>query len=177
MTAIAFVVVVPLMWRPFLLGSGWTGVTRRGVSHDLDTYVVSTAFRAGAVQRVLSGGDEKDDLYVVVRHGGVLDSELFPEGMHRQGFTDSAAYARLLRDRRIDTVVLTPGYATHFPSNEPQLLRELASSGQCVEGVQISRDGHRRIVGVVRRQVVLSTRTRALCQSGTPVTTATAVRR
>ena len=105
------------------------------------------------MQRVLSGGDEKDDLYVVVRHGGVLDSELFPEGMHRQGFTDAAAYARLLRDRRVDTVVLTPGYATHFPSNEPQLLRALAvlrsnASRECT----CSATATGVIVDVLRRQ-------------------------
>ncbi len=125
------------MWRPFLLLSGWAGVTRRGVTHDLDSYVDSPAFRRGAVQRVLSAGDAKYDLYVVVRHGGTLDSELFPEGMYREGFPDTAAYARLLRDRRVGTVVLTPGYATHFPSNEPQLLRALADSGACVEGVHV----------------------------------------
>jgi hypothetical protein len=69
-----------------------------------------------------------------------LDAEFFPEGLHRGGFSSEASYARFLRDRRVDHVVVFPSYAARFRrTNEPQLLARLAGSG-CIEGVTIRED-------------------------------------
>jgi hypothetical protein len=134
---VVFIGLLPLMWQPFLLRSGWHGVLRGGPPTDLTGFVGSPALQPGRVYRVLSGGDEKYDDYLVVRHGGVLDAELFPEGMHRGSFSGTADYIDFLRDRRVDTIIVTPGYATHFVSNEPQLVRSLAASPTCTDGMHI----------------------------------------
>ena len=56
----------------------------------------SPTFVPGATYRVLTFGDAKYGQYSVVRAGGRLDSEFFPESMYRRSFPDEAAYARFL---------------------------------------------------------------------------------
>ena len=59
----------------------------------------------GATYRVLRGGDGKLGLYHVLRAGGRLDSELFPESMAIRNFRDVDDYAALLCDRHIDQII------------------------------------------------------------------------
>jgi hypothetical protein len=69
----------------------------------------------------------------------VLDAEFFPEGLHRGPFRSVAEYARFLRGRNIDRVVLFPSYAQRYTrSNEPQLLEQMVRQG-CVDGLAVSR--------------------------------------
>jgi hypothetical protein len=131
------VLLVALAWRPFQLDIGWSGLTRTRMPHALTTFVDGPALRPGRVYRVLAGPDQKYELYTTIRHGAVLDSELFPESLHRESFRDTEEYARFLADRRVGSVVVTPGYAPHFGSNEPALVRGLAASGACVAGIRL----------------------------------------
>ena len=73
-----------------------------------------------------------------MRHGAVLDSELFPESLRRSGFATEAGYARFLAGRHVQSVLVTPGYERHFHSNEPQRLTSLAQSRACLSGIRVS---------------------------------------
>jgi hypothetical protein len=126
------------MWRPFLLKDGWHALWRSRPT-ELDTFVTSPAFTPGRIDRVLDAGDGKYELYQVVRSGGVLDSEMFPESLHRDGFTSDAAYATFLAERRVDTVVVVASYARAFGSNEPEHLRSLADHGTCLGHLTVRR--------------------------------------
>jgi hypothetical protein len=135
--AVVSVALVAAMWRPFLLRAGWSGITRTHLPTELVTFVTRPPLQPGRTYRVLSGGDEKYDLYAVVRNGGVLDSELFPESLHRKGFASEEQYARFLVDRHVASIVLTPGYETHFSSNEPRVLRAFVAAQRCTDGIRI----------------------------------------
>ena len=79
----------------------------------------------GATYRVLRGGDGKLGLYDVLRAGGRLDSELFPESMAIRSFRDGGDYATLLCDRRIDQVVHYDTYDQSRHTNEPEMIAAL----------------------------------------------------
>jgi hypothetical protein len=129
--------LVALAWQPFQLDIGWSGLVRTTMPHALATFTHGDALRPGRHYRVLAGPDQKYELYQVVRFGGILDSELFPESLHREGFADEVAYARFLAERDVQSVIVTPGYAPHFRSNEPRLVHALAASGACVAGIRL----------------------------------------
>jgi hypothetical protein len=131
------VVLTALAWQPFQLYIGWSGVTRTHAPNELATFTTTPALQPGRIYRVLPGADQKYGLYEVVRHGAVLDSEFFPESLRRKGFTSDERYARFLAKRRIQSVIVTPGYERHFHSNEPERLASLARSGACLSGISV----------------------------------------
>ena len=88
-------------------------------------------FVPGATYRVLAFGDAKYGQYSIVRAGGRIDSEFFPESMYRRSFPDEATYARFLTRRQIDYVVVDPRYRK-FKTNEQQLLDDMAWGGSRV---------------------------------------------
>jgi hypothetical protein len=132
------VVLVGLAWLPFQLDVGWSGVVRTRPPGDLTTFLEGQALEPGRIYRVLPGADQKYGLYQVVRNGAVLDSEFFPESLRRKGFNTDAEYAAFLAKRHVQAVVVTPGYETHFKSNEPARLASLAASGDCTAGIRIT---------------------------------------
>jgi len=135
---VSFVVLQWPMYQPFGMDFAWGSLTRNPDA-QVDAFVGSGGVRAGETYRVLSGRDGKYGLYAVARAGGVLDAELFPEGLHRGPFASEASYARFLRSREVDTVVAFPSYDGHYTrSNESDLLRRMAGAG-CVDGVSITR--------------------------------------
>src|SRR5262249_44817839 len=92
---------------PLNVGQQWSALVRKGAdTASLDGYLHSPAFVPGLTYRVLRAGDGKLGLYHVLRAGGRLDSELFPESMAGQhNFRDAAEYAAFLCARRIDRIV------------------------------------------------------------------------
>ena len=124
------------MWRPFLLADGWHALWRPRPT-TLDSFVASRAFTPGRIDRVLDAGDGKYGIYQVLRAGASLDSEPFPESLHREGFASDNAYATFLAERRVDTVVVTTSYADTFHSNEPEHLKSLAARGACVAHITV----------------------------------------
>jgi hypothetical protein len=131
-------VLIALAWQPFQLYVGWSGVTRTHAPSELASFVQTAALQPGRIYRVLPGADQKYGLYEVVRHGAVLDSELFPESLRRKGFSSDEGYAHFLARRRVQAVVVTPGYQRHFHSNEPDRLASLARSGACLSGIRVT---------------------------------------
>ena len=93
----------------------------------LDGYLASPEFQPAVTYRVLRGGDGKLGLYKVVRAGGHIDSELFPESMGMRDFADSQEYFRFLCDRDVDRVLHFNAYDQRG-TNEGAVLKELAAA-------------------------------------------------
>ncbi len=135
---IAFLVAQVPMYQPFGMDFAWGGLTR-SPDAQVQAFVRSGAVQPDRTYRVLTGLDGKYGLYAVVRAGGTLDSEFFPEGLHRGPFSSPSAYSAFLRSRAVDTVVAFPSYTGRYTrSNEPELLRRMSGEG-CVDGVAITR--------------------------------------
>ena len=132
------IVFVALAWLPFQLNVGWSGLVSTSPPNELRSFADTVALDPGRIYRVLPGADRKYELYQIVRHGAVLDSEFFPESLRRQGFASDEEYARFLAKRNVEVVVMTPEYASHYRSNEPARLESLAASGDCVAGVRVT---------------------------------------
>jgi hypothetical protein len=88
--------------------------------------------------RVLTTDDHRLGMYLLLRAGARLDSEFFPESLHREGFANIEDYARFLHERGVDLVLAQPGYDRQFGSNEVELLQSLADrSDACVDGLSV----------------------------------------
>jgi hypothetical protein len=109
-------------------GFAWEALVRRP-DHVARQLTQSDEFRPGAVYRVLRAHDGKVSMYDVLLAGGRLDSEFFPESMHRRSFAGVDAYHRFLARRRVDFVVVFDSYTARFHTNEHLLLQECARSG------------------------------------------------
>ena len=104
----------------------WRGFTRVANTASLDAFLQSPEFVPGATYRVLrSGADAKLGLYHVLRAGGRLDSELFPESMAIRDFSTPADYEHLLCDRHVDFVIAYDRYTLSRHTNEIAVLRRL----------------------------------------------------
>jgi hypothetical protein len=130
-------VLLQLLTVPFSgMAAGWSALNRRP-SHGVSAFPQSADFVPGATYRVLAFGDAKYGQYSIVRAGGRIDSEFFPESMYRRSFPNEATYARFLTRRQIDYVVVDPRYSK-FKTNEQQLLDDMAWGGsRCVNGVAV----------------------------------------
>jgi hypothetical protein len=118
------------------MATGWGAINRRP-AHGVSALLSSSEFVPGATYRVLTFGDQKYGQYSIVRAGGHLDSEFFPESMSRRSFPSEADYARFLTKRQVDYVVIDPKYKK-FKTNEQSLLDGMASSKTpCVDGVEV----------------------------------------
>jgi hypothetical protein len=93
----------------------------------LDAYLRSPSFVRGSTYRVLRGGDGKLGLYHVVRAGGRLDSEMFPETMAIRDFDDVADYEKVLCDRHVDQILRFDSYDASRHTNEREVITRLAA--------------------------------------------------
>ncbi len=123
---------------PLNVGLQWSALVHTGTdSATLDTYLRSPEFVPGATYRVLRGGDGKIGFYRVLRAGGRLDSELFPESMAIRSFRDTRDYATLLCDRQIDQIIHDDSYDTGRHTNERVMIASLEQT--TVAGVHLRR--------------------------------------
>lgn len=101
----------------------------RSFGRETDTmlvpYFTSEAFQPDATYRLLRAYDGKVDLYQLIRHGGRLDAEFFPESLDRRSWPSAAAYAAFLRSRSVDHVIIFANYDAHYRTNEHALLDDL----------------------------------------------------
>jgi hypothetical protein len=130
--------MVPLVLAVFLAGSAglatqldtrtaWRDLSKKPET-TLDAFIDSSAFRPGIEYRVLSTTDRRMGMYLVIRHGGRLDSEFFPESLDRRTWPSEAEYCRFLVDRRVDRVIIYHHYDRGFHKNEQKVLALLSSS-------------------------------------------------
>ena len=111
---------------PLNVGAQWHALVRNGAdTGSLEAYIHSSHFVPGATYRVLRGGDAKLGQYLVLRAGGRLDSELFPEGMAIRDFDDPAHYASLLCARDVDQVIHYDAYDETRHTNEVAMIAAL----------------------------------------------------
>jgi hypothetical protein len=140
--AAAVMVIGQLVTIPISgMSSGWSALNREP---DRAAVAIpeSISIVHGATYRVLSFGDGKYGMYAVVRAGGRLDSEFFPESLYRRSFRDQAAYARFLTKRKVEYVLVDHRYGK-FHTNEQELLDAIATaagSAGCVGGLRVQRD-------------------------------------
>jgi len=132
--AVVLVVNVPL--TPIRHNQfGWGALTREP-DRSLDSFLHSDRFLEGAMYRVARASDGKYGMYDVMRHGGMLDSEMFPESMARRSFDSATDYTAFLARRKVDFVVITSAYDSLYRTHEHQLLEglvERTEGGACVE--------------------------------------------
>jgi hypothetical protein len=127
----ALAVIASLSFEiPLNVGQQWSALVHHGPPQSagtasLDAYLRSPDFVSGATYRILRGGDGKLGLYRVLRAGGHLDSEMFPESMAMRSFRDVADYAALLCDRRVDQVVHYDTYDAARHTNEAAMIHAL----------------------------------------------------
>ncbi|MCA1843313.1 MAG: hypothetical protein LC792_09020 [Actinobacteria bacterium] len=88
-------------------------------------FLASPSFHPGATYRVLRVPDFKVSLYQLIRAGGRLDSEFFPESIVRRKWPSADEYGAFLRRRHVDYVMIWGGYARVFHVNDPDRLAEL----------------------------------------------------
>ncbi len=133
----AGLVVYQLLSLPFSsMNMGW-GAMVRSPDPLSAQMAASPVVRPGETYRVLAWGDRKWAPYAVVRAGGHLDSEFFPESLNWRSFPDVGTYTRFLTRRQVDYVLVQANYH-RFRTNEQALLNTLAAEGRCVGGVAVS---------------------------------------
>jgi hypothetical protein len=124
-TLFALVLSLNLILLPVLSTRYAWGALRRKPDTTLLTYIDSPKFEAGATYRILRTADGKIGMYQLVRSGGNLDSEFFPESIHRRSYADVEAYSRFLRTRNVDYVIVFDDYDHRYDTNEHTLLKRL----------------------------------------------------
>jgi hypothetical protein len=109
------------------VGQQWHALVRRGAeTASLDGYLRSPAFVPGLTYRVLRAGDGKLGLYHVLRAGGRLDSEMFPESMASEhSFRDADEYAAFLCARGVDRIVHDDSHDEKRHTNEIAMIDTL----------------------------------------------------
>jgi hypothetical protein len=129
--SLACVVAIALTWG----NQDMTWITKQ-LSRDPDDVMVAFTraddFDPGLVYRVLRSPreDGKTSMYQVLKGGGTLDGEFFPESLLRDSFADEAEYSAKLRERAVDVVVLFDSYG----HNERLMLDRLANSPHPCDG-------------------------------------------
>ncbi|HYT38575.1 MAG TPA: hypothetical protein VEN99_03645, partial [Acidimicrobiia bacterium] len=127
----AFAVTAALLavtWRPLLLPEA-SGSLWRKPDRAMLTFLASPSFEPGATYRVLRVPDFKVSLYQLIRAGGKLDSEFFPESIVRRRWPAADEYGDFLRRRHVDYVMIWGRYDRVFHVNEPGRLAELGACG------------------------------------------------
>jgi hypothetical protein len=132
----AFAVTAALLaatWRPLLLPEA-SGSLWRQPDQAMLGFLRSPQFERDATYRVLRVPDFKVSLYQLLRAGGRLDSEFFPESIVRRRWPSAGEYGAFLRRRHVDYVMIWSGYGRVFHVNEDQRLAEL---GVCLPGAPV----------------------------------------
>jgi hypothetical protein len=113
------------------------GALNRKPNTDLLQFVNSPKFEPEKTYRILRAADGKVGMYQIVRKGGHLDSEFFPESIDRRSFRGADAYSKFLRTRRVDYVIVYDSYDREYRTNEHALLDEVSARGleQCDQAV------------------------------------------
>jgi len=118
------VIIIPIRHNEY----GW-GAFVRTPDSTLSPFLHSSAFRPAETYRLLQVGDGKLGMYELIRAGGHLDSELFPESIDRRSWANVGAYETFLRTRKVDAVLISTAYDQRYRTNEHALLDELAGDG------------------------------------------------
>ncbi len=125
-------ILVPIRHNEF----AWTALMRTPDT-SLESFVNSAEFHPGATYRLLRVGDGKVGMYEVLREGGRLDAEFFPESIDRRSWGDAAAYTAFLEQRHVDYVIIYNAYDARYRTNEHELLASMASDPTTAYGAGV----------------------------------------
>ena len=132
----AFVCTAALLavtWRPLLLPEASQSLWRQP-NRDMLAFLHSPEFEPGATYRILRVTDFKVSLYQLIKAGGHLDSEFFPESIVRRRWPSAAEYGDFLRRRHVDYVMIWGHYGKVFHTNDDQRLVDLET---CLAGAPV----------------------------------------
>ncbi len=121
------------------------GALMRSPDTSFGEFVDSANFVPRATYRLLRVADGKVAMYQVVKGGGRLDSEFFPESIERKNWPSTQEYEAFLRKRNVDYVVIFASYDERYRTNEHQLLEALAGQSSSVPdrgGICVQRSLH-----------------------------------
>ncbi|MBV8957559.1 MAG: hypothetical protein JO087_02230 [Actinobacteria bacterium] len=130
---LVFVVLVGttwVLWKPLQLPWAYRALWREP-NNGMVAFTRSPEFEAGAMYRVLRIADGKQGLYQLIRHGGRLDSEFFPESVNIRSWPSPAAYGAFLRSRGVRYVMVWGGFDLVYRTNEHATLRRMADRTDC----------------------------------------------
>jgi hypothetical protein len=129
--AVAIAIILNLVFLgPLEMAWAWGGLARHP-DKEMTTFTRSPTFQPGLTYRVLRAGDGKVGMYQLLKAGGRLDSEFFPESIDRKSFAGQAVYSAFLRKRRVDVVIVFANYDRRWKTNEHELLDEMAAQQEC----------------------------------------------
>jgi hypothetical protein len=114
------------MWAPLGMPWAWQALHRQPDTRMV-AFTESEVFEPGATYRLLRVADGKIGMYQLIQGGGRLDSEFFPESIHRRSWLTTAAYADFLAQREVDYVMIWDGYDQRFRTNEHTLLEQMVA--------------------------------------------------
>ncbi len=153
--AVALITFGALTWGLLVMSPA-----AQALSSDVDTHMTvfldSADFSPGSTYRVLRIADRKAGMYQLIRAGGKLDSEFFPESILIRSWPSPAAYSEVLRQRDVDYVMIWQGFASQYKVNEDRVLEEMAAGtpsdcgGPVVCIVPVSRTPDYSLYRVVR---------------------------
>jgi hypothetical protein len=92
-------------------------------------FINSSKFEPTKTYRIIRAGDGKIGMYQIVRKGGHLDSEFFPESIGRKSWPTTEDYSKFLRTRGVDFVIAYDSYDKRWKTNEHALLDDLSAGG------------------------------------------------
>ena len=128
LTGVALVSNVALL-APLDAAYSWSSLGREP-DQAMARFSASSQFRPGLTYRLLRTSDGKVGMYQLIRAGGRLDSEFFPESIWGGMFASERDYSDFLRARHVDEVLVFDQVPGHVHTNEPQLLARMAASGR-----------------------------------------------
>jgi hypothetical protein len=128
LAGIALVANVALL-APLDAGYSWSSLGREP-DQTMARFSASSQFRPGLTYRLLRTSDGKVGMYQLIRAGGRLDSEFFPESIWGGMFASERDYSDFLLEHRVDEVLVFHPLPSHVHTNEPQLLARMAASGR-----------------------------------------------
>jgi len=150
----AFAVTAALLavtWRPLLLPEA-SGSLWRKPDGAMLAFLHSPTFEPGATYRVLRVTDFKVSLYQLIKAGGRIDSEFFPESIVRRRWPSPEEYGAFLLRRHVDYVMIWGHYGRVFHTNDEQRLVDLeaCAPGAPVCARELERNPRWRLWAVTR---------------------------
>jgi hypothetical protein len=144
--------LLAIIWRPLLLPEA-SGSLWRNPDRAMLTFLRSPAFQPGATYRVLRVTDFKVSLYQLIRAGGRIDSEFFPESIVRRRWPSDDDYGAFLRRRHVDYVMIWGHYGRVFHADDEQRLVDLeaCSPAAPVCSRKVTANDRWRLWSVTRR--------------------------
>jgi hypothetical protein len=137
--------------EPVHANLAWRSLRRKPDLTAVQQFMRSPQFQPGKTYRVLRGADSKLGMYAVLRAGGKLDSEFFPESAAWRNFHSLRTYERMLCRHRVDVVVDFGSYDNTRHTNEHEVLRELERGGSPMVAVHsLARTRTYEVYGVDR---------------------------